>query len=138
MSSTEPVVLYVEDDALIRELAVIAFSDAGIDVLVVENGEAALTALDADAVPIRAIVTDVNLGAGPDGWAVAERARELHQALPVLYVTGASGHEWRSRGVRHSFMILKPFDPERIADAVSWLLGNAGTAGLPPTGLLSR
>jgi DNA-binding response OmpR family regulator len=115
-------VLYVEDESLIRELVTNALEEAGFKVAVAENGTAALVALDDDTTPFCAIVTDVNLGPGPDGWAVAHRARELNDVLPVIYVSGASGHEWQSRGVQHSIMIAKPFKVAQIVSAVSSFL----------------
>ena len=121
MSSTQSV-LYVEDEELLRDLVVTALQDAGFGVAVVENGAAALNALDDDAEPFCAIVTDVNLGSGPDGWAVAHRARELNDELPVVYVSGASGHEWQIKGVPCSVMISKPFTMVQLVSAVSSLL----------------
>lgn len=115
-------VLYVEDDSLIRELVTVVLEDAGFDVAVAENGDAALHALDCDADPFCAVVTDVNLGAGPDGWTVAHRARELNSELPVVYVSGASGHEWPSKAVPHSVLIAKPFTVTQLVTAISTLV----------------
>jgi CheY-like chemotaxis protein len=92
-------VLYVDDEVMIRELAASELEEAGFEVVFAESGAAALDALDNDADPFCAIVTDVNLGAGPNGWEVARRARELNDALPVVYVSGASGQEWQSNCV---------------------------------------
>jgi DNA-binding response OmpR family regulator len=115
-------VLYVEDDSLIRELSAGELEEAGFKVVVAESGTAAFDALDGDADPFCAIVTDVNLGAGPDGWEVARRARELNNTLPVIYVSGGSGNEWQSKGVRNSIMIVKPFKIMQIVSAISTLL----------------
>ena len=115
-------VLYVEDEDLIRDLVAIALEDAGFEVAVAENGAAAFDALDEDADPFCAVVTDINLGSGPDGWAVACRARELNDDLPVVYVSGGGGHEWRSKGVPDSVLIAKPFKVAQIVSAVLSLL----------------
>jgi DNA-binding response OmpR family regulator len=115
-------VLYVEDDDLIRELSAAALEEAGFKVVVAESGTAAFDALDGDADPFCAMVTDVNLGAGPDGWEVARRARELNDTLPVIYVSGGSGNGWQSKGVRDSIMIVKPYKITQIASALSALL----------------
>jgi CheY-like chemotaxis protein len=106
--SADQSVLYVEDEPLLRELAAIILEDAGFEVVVVEDGRAAFEALDENSSPFCAIVTDVNLGAGPDGWAVAKRGRELNPALPVIYVTGGNGHQWRTQGVPKSKLLSKP------------------------------
>jgi len=119
-------VLYVEDEPLLRELATIVLGDAGFEVVTAENGTAAFEVLDEDGSPFCAVVTDVDLGAGPDGWAVAKRARELNRALPVIYVTGGSGHQWQSQGVPKSMLLRKPFTSVEIVQALQSILGNAG------------
>jgi hypothetical protein len=49
------------------------------------------------------LVTDINLGEGPDGWDVARQARELIPNLPTGYVSGAIEHEWASHGAAQRF-----------------------------------
>jgi DNA-binding response OmpR family regulator len=120
--SDSQAVLYVEDDALMREIATMILEDAGFEVVVAENAAAAFEALDDNADPFCAIVTDIQLGSGPDGWAVARRARELNDALPVVYVSGTSSQEWQSKGVPHSIMLSKPFTSEQMVCVVSSLL----------------
>jgi two-component system, OmpR family, response regulator len=86
MSAVEPAaILFVEDESLIREFLTMALEDAGFEVVVAENGAAALEALDHNPDPFCAILADINLGPGPDGWEVARRARELNRELPVVY-----------------------------------------------------
>ena len=123
--SADQSVLYVEDEPLLRELATIILGDAGFQVVTAENGRAAFEALDEDGSPFCAIVTDINLGAGPDGWAVAKRGRELNKALPVIYLTGASGYQWQSHGVPKSMLLKKPFTSDEILHALRSLLGSA-------------
>jgi DNA-binding response OmpR family regulator len=123
--SDDQSILYVEDEDLIRELTAVEIEDAGYDVVVVDNGDAALEALDGDAEPFSALVTDVNLGNGPDGWEVSQRARELDGEIPVIYMTGASGHEWKSKGVPNSVLIKKPFLPAQIIAAIAKLVKKA-------------
>jgi DNA-binding response OmpR family regulator len=115
-------VLYVDDDALIRELVASALEEAGFEVVVAENGAAAITTLDEDADSFCAVVTDIDLGVGPNGWEVARRARELNNALSVIYVTGGSGSDWQSNGVKNSIMLVKPFSMKQLVNTVSSLL----------------
>ncbi len=98
-----------------------------------ESGDAAFDALDDDADPFRAMVTDMDLGAGPDGWEVARRGRELNDTLPVIYLSGGSGSgsEWQSKGVRNSAMIVKPSRIAQIAGAISALLNKLGAMHRP-------
>ena len=60
--------------------------------------EQARSLLNADS-GSQGLIIDLNLGEGPDGWAVARLARQLMPALPVVYVSAASEHEWTSMGV---------------------------------------
>ena len=115
-------VLYVEDESLIRELAAVMLEEAGFEVLMVPDGAVAIDALGRNAPPISIVITDVTLGAGPDGWEVARRARALNPAMPLIYVSGGSSREWHSKGVPNSVMIAKPFTDAEIVDTISSLL----------------
>ena len=90
-------------------------------------GTKALAEFQAGASRFRAVITDIRLGAGPDGWAVARRARELVPNMPVVYMSGDSAPEWSSKGVPNSLMVAKPFAPAQIITAVSTLLNAVDT-----------
>jgi CheY-like chemotaxis protein len=125
------VVLVVEDEQLLRELVEPALADAGYSVLLAHNGSEALKYLEereSEEAPLRALVTDVQLGPGPSGWEIAKRARELHPEIPVVYVTGAAAAEWPSKGVPNSLIIQTPFAPAQVVTAVSQLLNAPPTA----------
>ena len=126
MTSTTALFL-VEDDALIRDLLEASLTEAGFEVVEVSCGTKALAHFEADAARFRAVITDIRLGVGPDGWAVARRARELVPTMPVVYMSGDSSHEWSSKGVPNSLMVAKPFAPAQIITAVSTLLNAADT-----------
>ena len=119
-------VLFVEDEDLIREMNAEELAEAGFELVVVESGDDALEALDNDAEPFCAIVTDVNLGDGADGWDVGKRARELDNEIPVIYMSGASAHEWQTKGVPNSVMLDKPFTPSQLVAAIRSLLKKMG------------
>jgi two-component system cell cycle response regulator CpdR len=119
-------VLFVEDEDLIRELTAPELEEAGYGVVVVESGDDALEALDGNANPFCAIVTDVNLGAGADGWEVGKRARDLDDDIPVIYVSGGSAHEWNSKGVPNSVLVRKPFTSSQLIAAIRRLLQKIG------------
>ena len=125
--TTTTALFLVEDDALIRELLEASLTDAGFEVVEVSCGTKALAEFNADAARFRAVITDIRLGPGPDGWAVARRARELVPTMPVVYMSGDSSPEWSSKGVPNSLMVAKPFAPAQIITAVSTLLNAADT-----------
>ncbi len=119
------VILYVEDDAVVRLSLASALEDAGFLVREVGDGKEALAVLEADGEAVRGLVTDVNLGADPDGWAIARKAREREATLPVVYVSGESQEAWAANGVPNSVLIAKPFVPTQVVVALSMLLNTA-------------
>lgn len=120
-------VFVVEDDEIIRISLEDALTEGGFNVVVAATGEAAMAMLDADGPNYCALVTDINLPGNFTGWDVAKHAREINDTLPVLYVSGASAHEWASKGVPKSQLIAKPFAVAQVVTAVS-LLVNADTS----------
>ncbi len=119
-------VFVVEDEPLIQDLLGCVLEDAGFQVATAAIGEEAVGKLEEQAPRFRSLLTDVNLRPGKlTGWDVARRARELNPDLPVIYMTGDSAGEWRSRGVPNSVLITKPFAPAQVVAALSRLL-NAG------------
>lgn len=117
-----PVLLYVEDEFLIQSMLVTALEEAGFSVLVANNGTQALAILTSPDHVFHGLITDINLGTGPDGWDVSRTAREVISGIPVVYVSAASEHEWTSRGGPSSVMITKPFVPAQVVVAISSLL----------------
>ena len=79
--------LFVEDEANIRDMTAEYLADAGYEVLVAKDGvEASQLLRDPDH--IEALLTDVRLGGWIDGIDVAEIARLQNPLMPVLVVTG--------------------------------------------------
>lgn len=122
-----PLILLVEDEVLIREMLVEALKEAGFSTLVSSTAQGAIGLFEENGEEIRGLVTDINLDDGVDGWELARRAREHAADLPVVYISGASGHEWASHGVPHSLMITKPFAGAQIIVALSSLMAATDT-----------
>jgi CheY-like chemotaxis protein len=121
------VLLLAEDEALIQALLESELADAGFEVVIASNGVEAVAELEPDATRFRAVITDIRLGEGPDGWDVARAARQHVPNIPVVYITGDSAHAWTSKGVPGSIMIAKPFVPAQVITAVSTLINEADT-----------
>lgn len=119
---SEILLLLVDDDATIAAILKEALSDGGFDVVTAHNGKEALAVMEEKIVSLRGVITDVNLGEGPDGWDIARHARELSAHIPVVYMSGASSHEWASHGVPNSVIIQKPFANAQIVTAISELI----------------
>jgi CheY-like chemotaxis protein len=109
-----PRVLVVEDDALVREMAVEALHDAGFDVMEAEDGRAALEMCG--STDLDALVTDIRLPGPISGWDVAEKCRESDPTLPVVYATAMS--HVPPRPVPGSRWCNKPYTPEQVVACV--------------------
>jgi CheY-like chemotaxis protein len=106
-----------------------ALVDGGFTVAQASTTAEALAMLEAPGAAYRALVTDINLEAGQNtGWEIAKRAREINPDLPIVYMTGKSGHEWASLGVPNSLMLAKPFAPAQLITAVSQLINDQTTS----------
>ena len=117
--------LLVEDEALIRMDLEDALTEAGFDLVVATSGQQALAEIETDPARFDAVVTDIRLGRGPDGWEIARRSRELVPTMSVVYVSGDSAYEWAARGVPRSVMVAKPFVAAQVINAVSTLLNQS-------------
>ena len=120
------VILVVEDDQEVQGIVEDALSEGGFEPAIAPSGEEAVTLLKGNRGTYRALVADVNLRGRMDGWQVAKHAREIDPEFPVIYMTGASGHQWPANGVPNSVLLTKPFAPAQLVTAVSQLL-NGGT-----------
>ena len=125
---SRPIVLVVEDEPLIGLTVEDALGEAGYDVRLISQAVEALHQLESAADVLSALVTDIRLQGGKDGWQVARRARELNPTLPVFSMSGDSAIDHSSQGVPHSLMVQKPFAAAQIVTAVSTLINKA-----PPT-----
>lgn len=120
-----PFILVAEDDELLRTLVEETLSDAGFEAALVASGEEALALLTGHTGKYRAVVTDVNLSGKIDGWEVAQRAREIDPAFPIVHMSGAQAEEWASKGVPNSIILAKPFAPAQLVTALAQLLNAA-------------
>ncbi|MCC8982780.1 response regulator [Bradyrhizobium acaciae] len=118
-------VLVVEDDYFIKELAVEALSEGGFEPQAVASGEEACALLQEDHHKYRALATDIHLQGELTGWDVARQARELSLDMPVVYMTGDGADQWPSQGVPNSILLTKPFAPAQLVTAISSLLNAA-------------
>ena len=126
MADTTISVLIVEDEVMIGVLLESALTDEGLDTTVALTGSDAVHTLKGGAKTVQVLITDIRLGGKPDGWGVAQCAREVNPDIGVIYITGDSMEDWRAKGVPDSVLIAKPFVPAQIVTAVMNLLNTSG------------
>ena len=111
-------VLLVEDEPLLREVTSEDLQDLGFDTVCARDGEQALECLESDQ-PLVAMVTDIRMPGGWDGWHLAERARELRPDIPVIYLSGYS--EEVPTPVPGAVFVRKPYRLHDIETALAQL-----------------
>ena len=125
MQAESPVLLVVEDDFLVRLTLVDALSDGGFEVLEAADAKEALT-LVCDRDDISAMLTDINLPGGSDGFALARAARVIRPQLPVVYASGRYGGAEDGQAVDGSRFLAKPFTPSLAAAVLHDMIGDGG------------
>lgn len=126
-----PILLLVEDEQALQSLLETALADEGFEVVIAGSGAKAIAELESHGADFKALITDIRLGSGPDGWEVGHRARQIVPGIPVIYMSGDSVHEWSAEGVPESIMLQKPFALAQLIAAVTSLMNAAiSTAAL--------
>ncbi len=119
------VILLVEDESLILMDIETALIEEGYEVVTANNGSRAIQAFDADPSRIDGVVSDINLGKGPSGWDIAHHIRQAVPAMPMVYMSGDSSHEWEAQGVPNSVLVPKPFVHSQIMTALATLMNHS-------------
>jgi DNA-binding response OmpR family regulator len=121
LSSEKPLLLLVEDEALLALPLETELADAGFEVVLASSGEDAISQIELDAVRFSGLITDIRLP-HVDGWTIAKRARELVPTIPVVYMSGDSAGDWSAYGVPDSVMLAKPFAAAQLITAIANLI----------------
>jgi len=122
-------VLVVEDEEQLARMASLVLSQRGHEVVVASSGEEALTRLGEQSFDL--VISDLGLGAGKNGWDVAEVVRHGHPGTRFVLVTGWGAGidptEAQARGVAE--VIAKPYriaDLRQLADQVAGVSDGSG------------
>ena len=119
-SNSAPIrVLTVDDSASMRALLLGALTSRGFAVEQCEDGQEALEWLASNEVDV--IITDINMPR-LDGFGLIEKLRTsaLHAERPILVLTTESdpAKKQRAREAGATGWIVKPFNPEKLVDAI--------------------
>jgi CheY-like chemotaxis protein len=117
-SANAPTILVVEDDAIVRMLIVDVLEELEFKVLEADGSEQALVKLKDLNQQIDLMMTDVGLP-NMDGRELANEARVLRSALPILF---ASGYAETIEVPQGMHLIGKPFSIDQLRDKVKRIL----------------
>ncbi|KPM59665.1 histidine kinase [Pseudomonas putida] len=122
-SSATQRILLVEDQAALRVVVCEVLEELGYRVDAFENGPAALAHLQAGERP-DLLLSDIGLPGGLNGRQLAERCRERHPDLKVLFITGYDESAALSDGqlLQGTEVLTKPFELAVLAERVRTLL----------------
>jgi two-component system, cell cycle sensor histidine kinase and response regulator CckA len=122
-------VLVVEDEELVRALALRALRSFGYTCHQVRDAREALRLLEALEPPVDLVLTDVVL---PDmsGGEFGDRLAREHPGTPVVYMSAYTDEDVIRRGLLAEGrpFLQKPFTPHQLARTVREALGGAGAA----------
>ena len=121
-SIAPPVVLLVDDDDLVLALMLRALA-GHVGTILLANGPAeAVTMLAQHRHPIDIMVTDVAMPQ-TSGAELAAIAQRHHPAITVLFISGFPHARSEGRVPPAAHLLIKPFSPDELRDAVLKLLG---------------
>ncbi len=110
-------VLLVEDEELVRKLAVDVLRGRGFTVLSAASGREAIALAEAHADTIRLVVSDVVMP-GMSGPQMAAELAARGFALPVLYMSGYAESDSGALLPEGAPLLQKPFSPDVLARRV--------------------
>jgi DNA-binding response OmpR family regulator len=113
MQRTKSKVLLAEDDLALGFVIKDNLSDAGYDVVLCPDGQAAIDKFDKNEFDI--CLLDVMMP-NKDGFAVAKKIRQQSDMVPILFLTAKSLEEDRIRGFETGAddYIIKPFSMQEL------------------------
>jgi CheY-like chemotaxis protein len=119
-----PLVLIVDDDDDVRDIAVAAVGALGYRTIAAADGPGALAQLEG-APDLAAMLTDIRLNGAFDGIELAKRARQARADLKVLYMTGHGEDvfERHRRRPAADELLNKPYRIRELEEKLARLTG---------------
>ena len=124
-------ILIVEDEDLVRALAVRVLKAEGYRCYAAGSAEEAIRLLEEDQVAIDLVITDVVMP-GMSGGGLGERVERLRPGLPILFTSAFTDEDVIRRGLleKDRPFLQKPSSPQELARKVRSVLDAA--ASIPP------
>lgn len=110
-------ILFVEDDALVREAVTRGLEEAGFEVLVAPDGERALAMIEA-GLDIDVAFSDIVMPGKISGIDLAGILRERRPGLPVVLATGYTDQRATMPGVQ---VLAKPYEIGQLVELLDSL-----------------
>jgi CheY-like chemotaxis protein len=125
MTTANPAILVVEDEPLLRLMAVDIVQDAGFEALAATTADEALAILEARADDVRLVFTDIQMPGSMDGLGLAHAVRDRWPPVELIVTSGRchiGANELPARGR----FIPKPYDFHVLSQAFQQMAGPDG------------
>ena len=117
-------ILFVDDDALMREVVHRVLERQGFYVHAVPTAEVALMLLK-ENIHFDLLVTDIVMPGGMNGFELADLAEQLRPNLQVMYLTGYVNLPRREIAELRGKLVYKPVMPSALVSEIRGLLAAA-------------
>ena len=117
-------ILFVDDDAAMRDLVRRVLERQGFFVQSVPTAEVALLMLK-ENIHFDLLITDVVMPGGMNGFELADIAKNLRPGLRVMYLSGYLNLPRREMAHLHGVLVPKPIPPSELVRAIRGLLAAA-------------
>ena len=135
-SSDEPLdghgrILVMDDEEIIRELAITSLEFLGYSVDAVEDGESCIAAYKSakeSGEPYDIVIMDLTIPGGMGGVEAIKRLRELDPEINAIVSSGYSSGPVMANYEEHGFkgVVAKPYKIEDLAKALTTLMASSG------------
>lgn len=121
--SVAPAILVVEDESLLRMIAVDMFEEAGFRVIEAPTADFALQILDSGE-PISGLFTDIETPGSLDGVTLAQITHDRHPGTAILVVSGRRlpGDGDLPPG---AVFVGKPYSIDRVIGTLNGMIGES-------------
>jgi CheY-like chemotaxis protein len=118
LSAKGRMILVVDDEPFILQYVGKVLRQASYQVVTAGNGDQAWSILEQKEIHL--VLTDIIMPGALDGLALAQKIREKHLRIPVLFITGAvpDGDDRTVELVSNGFLLRKPFFPKQLLDFI--------------------
>lgn len=117
-----PVVLVVEDQALLRILAVEVVEEAGFTAIEARDADEAVVLLESRT-DITLLFTDINMPGSMDGLQLAHAVRDRWPPIKILLVSGQQRLQPSDLPL-NSCLVGKPYQPSALVEELRSLMGS--------------
>jgi CheY-like chemotaxis protein len=121
-AKSRPVVLVVEDEPLLRMLAVEVVEEAGFTAIEARDADEAVVLLESRT-DITLLFTDINMPGSMDGLKLAHAVRDRWPPIKILVVSGKQQLQF-SDLPSNSCFVGKPYQASALVDELRSMIGS--------------